>query len=161
MRVLRYSAEYVKVVADTAARDFLTVVGLPAVPGVFTPAQSPSDRVFADEAAGALLRVSDGIEGGGFFGVSCLHGEVIYVAEFNSRRFYVNSSPELFARCLEAFQQYTMRCTDAGDHAGFEEISNSLGGVIDGIDPSARRDDPGFWHSLLFDVANGDYRGGE
>jgi SUKH-4 immunity protein len=157
MDVHRYSAKYVEIVADTAARDFLVGVGLPAVPGVFAPAEPPSDRAFGNEATGVLLRIDDGTEGGGFFGVGCLHGEIIYVAEFNSRRFYVNSSPELFARCLEAFHDHVLRCPDAGDRTELEGISDSLSKIIEGIDPSAMRDDPGFWHSLLFDVANGDY----
>jgi hypothetical protein len=156
----RYSAKYVEIVADPAARDFLVSVGLPAVPGVFAPAEPASGCAFGDEATGVLLRIDDGTEGGGFFGVGRLHGEIIYVAEFNSKRFYVNSSPELFARCLEAFQGHILRCPDAGDCRELDGISDSLGKVIEGIDPSAMRDDPGFWRSLLFDVANGDYRGG-
>jgi hypothetical protein len=157
--VHRYSAEYVEIVADPAARDFLAGVGLHVVPGIFTPAESPRDRVFADEAAGVLLRISLGTEGGGFFGVDLLRGEVIYVAEYDFERFYVNSSPELFAGCLEAFQEHVARCADAGDDADFEEISGSLAGVIEGIDPPAMRDDPGSWRSLLFDMATGDYCG--
>jgi hypothetical protein len=160
MNVHRYSAKYVEIVADTAARDFLVSVGLPAVPGVFAPAEPASDRAVGDEPTGVLLRIDDGTEGGGFFGVGRLRGEIIYVAEFNSERFYVNSSPELFARCLDAFQDHILRCADAGDRTELEAISDSLGKVIQGIDPSAMRDDPGFWRSLLFDVANGDYSGG-
>lgn len=159
INVHRYLTEYVEMVADTAARDFLADVGLPAVPGMFTPAESPGDRIFGDEAAGLLLRISLGTEGGGFFGVDLLRGEIIYVAEYNLKRFYVNSSPELFAACLEAFQEHVARCADAGDDADYEEISESLGGVLEGIDPPAMHDDPGFWRSLLFDIATGDYCG--
>ena len=103
MNVHRYSAEYVEIVADAATRDFLAGVGLPDVPGVFDPAESPRDRVFGDEGAGVLLRISLGTEGGGgFFGVGLLHGEIIYVGEYDSESFFVNSSPELFAGCLRA-----------------------------------------------------------
>jgi hypothetical protein len=158
MNMHRYSAEYVEIVADAMARDFLVGVGLPAVPGVFTPAESAHDRTFGDEAVGVLLRISLGTEGGGFFGVDLLRGEIIYVAEYNSERFHVNSSPALFARCLEAFQRHVARCVDVGDDAGFEAISDSLGRIIREIDSSAMRDDPGFWRSLLFDMAIGDYR---
>jgi len=159
MKVHRYSAEYAEVVADAAARGFLVDLGLPAVPGVFTPAESPQERVFGDAAAGALLRISLGTEGGGFFGAGLLHGEIIYVTEYNSQRFYVNSSPELFAGCLEAFQEHAARCASAG--ADFEAIAESLGEAIERIDPPALRDDPGFWRSLLFDMANGDYAPGQ
>lgn len=38
-----------------------------------------------------------------------------------------------------------------------EELADLLGRSLGEIDPSALDDDPGFWRSILFDVAIGDY----
>lgn len=47
------------------------------------------------------------------------------------------------------------------DPDGMEKIAESLRRALAEIDPSTLREDPGFWHSLLFDVAIGDYRADE
>jgi SUKH-4 immunity protein len=157
MEIHQYSAGYVDPVTDTEIREFLVGVGMPLVPGIFTAMESESDPTFGGEADGVLLWIGYDTEGEGFYGVDCRSGEVFNVAEYNFKRFYVNSSPQRFAQCLTAFREWTSRVPCDADPVEFEEISKSLGGAIAQIDPTALCEDPGFWGSLLFDVANGDY----
>ncbi|GAA4588258.1 hypothetical protein GCM10023194_39430 [Planotetraspora phitsanulokensis] len=61
-----------------------------------------------------------------------------------------------------AFFQTEISGIAAGaDPDAFEELADSLSMAIERIDPSALLDDSGFWRSLLFDVAIGDYCGDE
>jgi SUKH-4 immunity protein len=159
-----YSADYVKCVHDERAREFLVKVGLPTVPGVFTASELRSGH--GSEApipAAGMLRIGYGVEGEGYYYVNCSSAAITYTESYEGSTYLVNSSPQSFADCLDIFQVETSRTmgTMGTNPARLEEAANSIGAAIEAIDSAAMRDDPGFWRSLLFDVANGDYSGDE
>jgi hypothetical protein len=154
----RYAVSYVERVEDRAAREFLTTVGLPASVILFTAdeteAGGPEGGGAADREA---IRIGYGVEGEGSYYVDCATGAVLYIEEHAYSEFHVSDSPQSFARCLEAFERATSGTTIDTAPEEWTEIAESLERTIAEIDPSALREDPGFWHSLLFDVSSGDY----
>lgn len=135
-------------------------VGLPDVPGVFTASESTPQETPQELVAGrGTLKIGYGEEGEGFYCVDRESGAVLYVESYERSGFFVNSSPQTFAKCLELFQEETSRLTVELDPSEFEEAAASLGRGIEEIDSPAMSEDPGFWRSLLFDVAIGDYCG--
>ncbi|MFI1357467.1 SUKH-4 family immunity protein [Streptomyces sp. NPDC020898] len=156
----QYSASYVGRVQDRAAREFLTATGLPVASVLFT-----ADEADGPDLGGAVdrevVRIGYDVEGEGSYYVDAETGAVLYVEAYASTEFHVSASPQGFAECLEVFERKTSETAADADPDELEEITNSLRSAIEEIDPSTLREDPGFWHSLLFDVANGDYRADE
>ncbi|MFJ8604003.1 SUKH-4 family immunity protein [Streptomyces shenzhenensis] len=98
-----------------------------------------------------------GGDGDDAYCVDCKNGEVLYRDSGDPSLFFVNSSPQKFAEYLSVFELETARSASGGDPEMLEELSDLLARSFEAIDSSALRDDPGFWRSILFDVAIGDY----
>ncbi|GAA3807083.1 SUKH-4 family immunity protein [Streptomyces phyllanthi] len=75
----------------------------------------------------------------------------------------MSNSPRDFAACLDVLDRGISEAPKEPnpEPEDWEEVAASLQQAIEAIDPSALHDDPGFWYSLLFDVANGDYSEGK
>ncbi|RBQ20031.1 hypothetical protein DP939_09370 [Spongiactinospora rosea] len=157
MKNHHYSVDCVEPVQDDVARAFLVKVGLPARSGIFAATEAERGDVVGGRN---VLRLGYGTEGEGFYYVDCHDGAVLYVEEYESTEYHVNASPRHFSECLTV---YAARTSDATPETGPEELevlAAALRTEIERIDASSLADDPGFWRSLLFDVANGDYRHG-
>ncbi|WP_330348708.1 SUKH-4 family immunity protein [Streptomyces sp. NBC_00582] len=144
-------------VRQAAAREFLVTGGLPSsASGLFTAAESEGSE---PERIGGrdVVRIGNDGEGDGGYFVDCATGAVLYVAAYAFTEFHVSESPQSFVRCLEEFERATSGAPRDADPDEWTRIAESLERTIAATDPSALREDPGFWHSLLFDVASGDY----
>ncbi|MFJ8113152.1 SUKH-4 family immunity protein [Streptomyces sp. NPDC096132] len=137
-------------------------VGLPASFILFTADETETG---GPEGGGApvreAVRIGYGTEGEGAYYVDCATGTIDYIEEHTFSVLHVSDSPRSFARCLAAFEGATSGTTLDTSPEEWTDIAESLERTIAEIDPSALREDPGFWHSLLFDVSSGDYVGEE
>ncbi|WP_224277942.1 SUKH-4 family immunity protein [Streptomyces sp. LS1784] len=152
----RYSIGYVACVRNSAARDYLSSVGLPVEHVLFSAAEDAGGGV---ESAGgrSLLELGFGGDGDDAYCIDCETGEVFYRGSGDPSLYFVNSSPQKLSEFLSVFEFEVARSTVEDDLETLEELADLLGRSFGEIDPSALRDDPGFWRSILFDVAIGDY----
>lgn len=154
----RYAVLYVERVRDRAAREFLTTVGLPSASLLFTADEAAArGREQGHPADREVVRLGYDMEGEGAYFVECATGAVLYVEAYAFTAFHVSNSPRTFAECLEEVERKTSEAPFDAEPEDWEDIAESLRRSLAEIDPSTLRDDPGFWHSLLFDVAIGDY----
>lgn len=156
----RYSIEYVVRVRNPPARGFLSSVGLPVGHILFS----------ASEAAGGgiewvdgrdLLKLGSGGDGDDAYYIDCETGEIFYVGPGDPSTLLVNSSPQKLFECLNVFDLEITRSAGGGNAVALEELADLLGRSLGEIDSAALEDDSGFWRSILFDVATGDYVDGE
>lgn len=161
----RYAVSYVVHVREKAAREFLCTIGLPVESRLFTAEEALAgqdhDHLVTQGAVLVGLEVGDAAVGPASYYVDCETGSVSYVTADGLASFHVSDSPRAFAACLEVFDRgisAALRETKSEPETeDWEEVAESLQQAIEAVDPAALRDDPGFWRSLLFDVANGDY----
>ncbi|MFF1449374.1 hypothetical protein ACFVYF_14655 [Streptomyces sp. NPDC058274] len=73
----------------------------------------------------------------------------------------MNFSLRNFSKCLILFEGEVARSADEVDPEFLEELTGLLVTLIAEVDPPTLEDDPGFWRSILFDVAIGDYASSE
>lgn len=158
-----YTVSYVARVRDRAASEFLSTVGLPAESRLFTAEEASAsqdhDRIVTRRAVFVGFEAGDAAVGPASYYVDCETGSVSYVTADGLASFHVSDSPRAFAACLEVFDKGISEALAEvkSEPEDWEEVAESLQKAIEVVDPSALREDPGFWHSLLFDVANGDY----
>lgn len=152
----RYSIEYIACVRDLAAREYLSSIGLPVDHILFSASESAGGGV--EEVEGReFLKLGSGGDGDDAYCVDCETGEVFYVVYGDPALFFVSSSPQKLSQCLNVFELEIGRAAGKADPATLEELADLLARTLGEIDPSALEDDPGFWRSILFDVAIGDY----
>lgn len=155
---LKYSQDYVTCVQDLAARDFLVNVGLPIDHVLFSALEAPLEERVEEVGGRRLLRVGSGSQDDeDTYCVDCANGEVVYLSRFDMSDSHVSASPRQFAECLLAFESEISSAASESDPELLEALSERVARRISDIDPSSLREDPGFWGSILFDVANGDY----
>ncbi|MFE3942752.1 SUKH-4 family immunity protein [Streptomyces sp. NPDC059118] len=157
MTIHRYSIEYVACVRNSAARDYLSSVGLPVEHVLFSASEAAGGGGVEKVEGRDLLKLGSGGDGDDAYCVDSETGEVFYRSSGDPSLFSVNSSPQKLSECLRVFELETARSAGEGEPETLEELADLLGRSIGEIDPSALRDDPGFWRSILFDVAIGDY----
>lgn len=153
----RYSIEYVACVRNSTAREYLSLVGLPAEHVLFLASEAAGGGGVEKVEDRDLLKLGSGGDGDDAYCVDCESGEVFYRGSDDSSLFSVNSSPQKLSECLSVFELETARSAGEGDPEMLEELADLLGRSLGEIDSAALRDDPGFWRSILFDVAIGDY----
>lgn len=153
----KFSADAVAVLRDEGSRNFLVDVGLTDTHLLFTAAQ-PGAMTVSDEAGKLrkFLKIgsSDPLAD---FGIDIDTEAVVLVNDQDLSIWHVNSSIQSFAKCLERF---TDDCPFGGADVEPEELESlaaAFGRELTAIDPSSLEEDPGFWHDILFDIANGDY----
>ncbi|MGW2387241.1 SUKH-4 family immunity protein [Streptomyces sp. NPDC001658] len=153
----RYSIEYVACVRNSAAREYLSSVGLPVEHVLFSASEAADGRGVEKVEDRDLLKLGSGGDGDDAYCVDCETGEVFYHGSGDPSMFFVNSSPQKLSECLSVFERETARFAGEGDPEVLEELADLLGSSLGEIDSMALHDDPGFWRSILFDVAIGDY----
>ncbi|MBT2487500.1 SUKH-4 family immunity protein [Streptomyces sp. ISL-96] len=151
-----YSIEYVACVMNVAARECLSLVGLPVEHVLFAASEAAGGGIVRVDGRD-LLKLGSGGDGDNAYRVDCETGEVLYVGTDNPSTFLVNSSPQNLCECLNVFELEIARSSGEDDPAMLEELAKLLGRSLEEIDSSALQGDRGFWRSILFDVAIGDY----
>lgn len=144
----RYPQEYVAAVRAEDARVFLSATGLPERSSIFVAAEGTGHSVEGRE----LLQVSE-VENDGSYAIDCDSGEILFWDGEIENLSYVNASAQQFGTSVTTFEEATAGSTM--DEA--EEISARLAVELAEIDPTALRDENGFWQSLLNDVLIGVY----
>jgi hypothetical protein len=152
----RYSIEYVACVKNSTARECLSSVGLPVEHVLFSASEAAGGGVEKNEGRN-LLKLGSGGDGDDAYCLDCENGEVLYRGSGDPSLFFVNSSPQKLSECLNVFELETARSAGEDDPATLEELADLLGRLLGEIDSPALQGDPGFWRSILFDVAIGDY----
>ncbi|GAA4018456.1 SUKH-4 family immunity protein [Streptomyces sp. NBC_01352] len=152
----RYTPESLSSVRDANARRLLTEVGLPEDHLLFT-ATSPAERtVRANGSERRLLKLGQG----GDYDEYCIDidsGEIVSLNTEDSSVWHVNESASTFLQCLEEFATRFPYGDEETEPEVWEELAGQLGEALSRIDRTTLSEDPGFWHSLLHDVAIGDY----
>ncbi|WP_433510204.1 SUKH-4 family immunity protein [Nonomuraea sp. CA-143628] len=156
----RYSIEYVACVRNPTAREYLSSVGLPAGHVLFSASEAVDGGIERVEGRD-LLKLESGGGGDDVCCIDCETGQVFYVGLDDSSTVLLNSSPQKLSECLNVFDLEITRSAGEDDQAALEELADQLGRSLGEIDSAALEDDPGFWRSILFDVAIGDYVNGE
>ncbi|MGW2091505.1 SUKH-4 family immunity protein [Promicromonospora sukumoe] len=144
----------------SAASGYLSSVGLPAEHVLFSASEADDGRVENSEGRD-LLELGSGGDGADAYCVDCESGEVLYRSSDSSSLFFVNSSPQKFSEFLGSFERATARSAGEDDPEKLEGLAHLLERSFQEIDAPALLDDRGFWRSILFDVAVGDYVDGE
>ncbi|MBT2487479.1 SUKH-4 family immunity protein [Streptomyces sp. ISL-96] len=152
----RYSIEYVACVRNLAMREYLSSVGLPVGHVLFSASEATGGGAKNIEGRD-LLKLGSGGDGADAYCIDCESGQVFNVDNDGLSLFLVNSSPQNFSKCLNVFELEIGQTVGEADPAVLEGLSDLLGRSLAEIDSSALEDDPGFWRSILFDVAIGDY----
>jgi hypothetical protein len=151
----RYEESVLALIRDTDARDYLSRRGLPAGNPLFFPVPA---YAHADEGREFVVIGNDGTEEVGLYCVDVDTGEVAITSlEVEAGIGHVNVSPQAFDRCITEFVRGLPYGSKDSEREELESISENVGRVLSGIDGSIFDDDPGFWHTLLNDVAIGDY----
>jgi hypothetical protein len=134
-------------------------VGLPADHLLFVPVEPVARTVEKDDVVRSLLKVG---QGGDYeeFCVDNDSGEIVSLSTSDSTIWHVNNSPVMFKWCLEEFAARFPYGNGDLDLPEREALAADLAGALLGIDATVLDEDPGFWHSLLGDVAIGDYTEG-
>jgi hypothetical protein len=86
-------------------------------------------------------------------------GEVVSVTR-SGTLWHLNGSVAQFARSLAAFAERYPFYAENAELEEREAAADALRAALLEIDRSALREDPGYWHIILHDVAMGDYSGG-
>lgn len=154
----RFEESSLSSVRHAEARGFLTDVGLPRDHLLFSALPTPVPRtgVGADGSARSLLAVGRGADDDTFC-VDPHSGAFVYLSGHDGSVWHVNASPSAFLECLREFDAgfpYGDADSEGDEH---EESAARLTEALGAVDPSAFREDPGFWYSLMHDVAIGDY----
>lgn len=155
LSLTRFSPQAVASVTDLPSRQFLIDVGLPAEHLLFTASEPLLRVVAAGDIDRRLLRV--GKSGRDEFLVDCSSGEVVYLSDVDSSVMHVNESPKKFLECLQEFMSRFPYGEGNLDIAEREALADQLRVALLKVDDTAFIEDPGFWHSIVDDVAMGDY----
>lgn len=153
---VRYPEAVTAVLASVEARAFLAGEGLPASHEL-VDVVGAGDVVVEEHSSGRTLLVVGGYEDLERYCVDAGSGAVVVVSGIDGSVWHLNASAMAFGRSLDAFTaRYPFG--DAGWEAEeFERAAESFREVLREIDPTSLSDDPGYWHSLLHDIAIGDY----
>ena len=152
--MVRYSDLEVSALADPAAREWLKVRGLPREHLLFGALEHIEPLVSASGAT--RLRLGEVGEHDDLV-VDTATGEVIDISADDGREWHVNDSVGQFAVALATFTAANPFYPFGADLDVREAAADRLRTEILRTDPTALREDPGFWNSILFDVAAGDY----
>lgn len=156
MRNQRLLPGQTSAIVAEGARSFLQHEGVP-VDGVLNE---------VDEAAGSavqvggtvLVRIGRDRSTGGSYVVDGDDGSVGLVGVDLAESVYVNRSPHAFALSLTEFEVAVNSDEIAsGEPEDLERAAERFRARLMEIDPTALGEETGFWGTLIFDLANGDY----
>jgi hypothetical protein len=148
----RYSEPYVRDVSGAKDREYLVTVGLPAMSAVFVAGEETKESPIIAIDGRVMLKLGkrNGVLPDSYY-VACDTGDILSVDPVAC--LHVNASPRLFSDCLEIFDD----AIKGKDLREAEGISRSLTARITERDPTAFSEEDGFWASLMWDVAIGDF----
>ncbi|WP_053755484.1 SUKH-4 family immunity protein [Streptomyces sp. MMG1533] len=152
----RYTPESLSSVRDATARRLLAEVGLPSDHLLFAATGPAARSVRANGSERHLLKLGQG----GDYDEYCIDidsGEIVSLNTEDSSVWHVNESASAFLECLEEFAARFPYGDEESEPEEWEERAGELREALVRIDGTALSEDPGFWHSLLHDVAIGDY----
>jgi hypothetical protein len=152
-----YTNQTLQGLRSEPARRYLSDVGLPAENLLFGFAEPVSRRVETDEGERNFVRVGDG----GYQEEFCVDvdtGEIVSINLADFSIWHVSESPEKFHRCLEEFMTRFPYGDEESDLEDREAMAEGLRAALAAIDATAFDEDPGFWFTILGDIALGDYR---
>ncbi|MEV0739939.1 SUKH-4 family immunity protein [Streptomyces sp. NPDC050549] len=147
-----YAEEYVSVVGDQSAREYLVNRGIPETEGFFAGGVSGDQEKVTTSLGLSLLYIGRADDPRGFFAIGCENGEVYYVMPHAT--FLANSSPRQFAESLEMYVSVTSDRSIVDDP---EAVEGALRSALIGIDPPAIEDSGSLWNDVLSDVMIGIY----
>jgi hypothetical protein len=90
-------------------------------------------------------------------GLDVVTGEVVAVNPADASVWHVNESVQQFARSLAAFTERFPFYEQGAESEIHEAAAREFQSCLAGIDHTALDEDPGFWFTLLHDIAIGDY----
>ncbi|MFY1697926.1 SUKH-4 family immunity protein [Solwaraspora sp. WMMA2101] len=153
----RYEESILTLIRKSDARDYLLRRGLPVDNPLFFPMTAYSHT---EEGREFIVIGNDGTDDVGLYCVDIDTGEVAITSlGVEVGIGHVNASPYAFDRCISEFIRGCPYGSHGSEREELELISADLGRVLSGIDGSIFDEDPGFWYTLLNDVAIGDYVG--
>lgn len=152
---VRYPDRAVSPLADAAARSYLTTVGLTREHPLFS-ARGPDEVTVDDRGGRTLLCLGEVNPHHQRLCVDAGTGEVVSLL-LSGGISHLNDSVAQFARSLEAFSARFPFYAENAELEEREEAADELRDTLLEIDPSALREDPGYWYGILHDVAMGDY----
>ncbi|TWJ07721.1 SUKH-4 immunity protein of toxin-antitoxin system [Stackebrandtia albiflava] len=154
---VRYRVQDLKSLSDDAAVESLVTIGLPREHLLFGYSLPFLHRVDGYLAIGAG---GDGVD----FCVNVRTGQVVTVCSLDGSVWHVNDSVSQFVASLNAFSEgfpYGVVNGDLDDaDAALDErerLTDGFKATLLEIDSSVLRQDPGYWSSILDDIAIGDY----
>lgn len=153
---MRYAPEAVSSLVDATARDFLTTQGLPSEHLLFG-ARDP-DLVRLESAASGRQFLRVGVVGNAEdLCIDIATGEVVATHRSDGSVWHVNADIVKYAAALEAFTSRFPFYELGSDPESWENAANQFRDVLIQIDPTAFSEDPGYWYTILNDIAIGDY----
>jgi len=159
-RVIYAEAQLSGLLRDAISRRYLSSDGLPARNMLFRAEPSPYVLAAGDPAASYVIvgRTSAQL----FIGLHQDSGEVVAIDSdelYRNRAWHVNADIAKFVASVTEFDARVPFYTGEFTNEKVEESAASLTSKLLEIDPTAFREDPGFWQGLTSDVAVGDYSG--
>ncbi|WP_285101058.1 SUKH-4 family immunity protein [Promicromonospora sp. MEB111] len=153
---VKYSKQALADLRNEPAKRFLSEVGLPAEDLLFGFAEPTTRRVEANGGARTIIRVGEGGDGADFC-ADVVSGEVVFLNLADNSVWHVSASPEQFLACLEEFARRYPFGSIEGELEEREVLAEALKEALLAIDSTVFDDDPGYWFTILNDVAIGDY----
>lgn len=153
---MKYQGTVTAVLASVEARSFLAEEGLPTAHELFD-VLDPADAIVEQHSSGRtflFVGVAEGVER---YGIDTATGAVVAVNLHDDRVWHINASVMTFARSLDVFAQSCPFGSRGCEREEHEQAADAFRDRLHEIDPTSLREDPGFWHTLLFDIAIGDY----
>jgi hypothetical protein len=154
--VVKYPFEVAGRVAHAATQRHLIEEGLPDGHLLFE-IYPPSDVTVRRLPGG-----TDGLIIGSDHGdldlcIDMTSGVVVEVNRTDDSLWHVNGDVQKFAQCLEEFRRRYPFGESSNDPEATDAAAHALMTAIRQIDDTALDDEHGYWDSILFDIANGDY----
>lgn len=152
----RLMPEQTSLIVDGDVRSFLEDRGIPVGGALVELDSGAGDAVEIDGAE--MVRVGKDRSTGGFYVVSGADGRIYHVDLEHSEMIYVNCSPSAFASSLNEFENAVQSDeVTGGDLDDAEIAAERFRKRLIEVDPTAMQDETGFWGTLVFDLASGDY----
>jgi hypothetical protein len=154
--VVRYAESVLAPLEDSRAKAYLQAQGLPDEHLLFA-AYAPAEVSVKESGGGRRWLCVGSLGDGRHLGVDLQTGEAADIDEDAGETWHVNADVEKFAATLVAFERMFPFYPADNDMERKERAAEALRALILEIDPTAFDEDPGYWNTVVFDVANGDY----
>lgn len=153
---ITYAIQSLEGLRNDPARRFLSDFGLPAETLLFGFAEPLFRQYEVGSSERNFIRVGEGGDSEEFC-VDIDTGEVVCVNLADSSVWHVNESPEKFLACLVEFMSRYPYGEGESELEDREGMANALKETLLAIDATAFDEDPGYWYTIIGDVAIGDY----